>query len=215
VRELAPELAFGVLGGAERAEVIMHVNACVRCQTLVNELTEAADTLTLLAPEIEPPEGFEERVLGAGRARHRRNVRRWVASVAAVAAAAAIVSITVVRLVEAGSDAPRAVVGSVPAAVRPAEAQMIGAGDLAAGWAYVANGHGVAVAVDYGVPSGKYTVAVQPQTGRPVTIGKMAITSERGSWTGTSPVALRAGSTISLVDAKGIPVCHGIVRAAE
>ncbi len=43
VRELAPELALGILGGAERAEVLLHVNGCARCQAYVAELTEAAD----------------------------------------------------------------------------------------------------------------------------------------------------------------------------
>ena len=105
LRDVAPELALGVLGGAERAEAIMHVNDCARCQALVNELSEAADALPLLAPEIEPPFGFEQRVLSSGRARRRRSVRRMVAAVAVAAAAAAILSITVVRVVESGSDA--------------------------------------------------------------------------------------------------------------
>ena len=56
----------------------MHVNDCARCQALVNELAEAADALPLLAPEIEPPFGFEQRVLSSGRARRRRSVRRLI-----------------------------------------------------------------------------------------------------------------------------------------
>jgi anti-sigma factor RsiW len=210
LRDESAELALGVLSGAERAEAIMHVNGCARCQALVNELTETADALTLLAPEIEPSAGFEQRVLGAGRARNRRNVRRWVASIAAAAAAAAIVSITAVRVIEAGSDTTRAAVGGAPA-----EARMVSTGDLDAGWAYVTDKHGVAVAVDYGVPSGSYKVVVQPRTAGSVDIGTMAITNGRGSWTGTSPVALPAGSTISLVDAGGAPACHGTVARAD
>ncbi len=210
VRELAPELALGVLGGAERAEAVMHVNECARCQALVNELTEAADALLLLAPELEPPPGFEQRVLTAGHARRRRNVRRWVASVAVAAAAAAIVSITVVRVVESGDGTPATVERSTPA-----EVQMVSTDGLPAGWAYVTNGHGVAVAVDYGVPSGRYTIAARPHAGTTVTIGTMAVEKGRGSWTGASPVELRAGTTISLVDANGTPACHGTVKTAE
>src|SRR3954449_7867561 len=100
VRELAPELALGILGGAERAEVVLHVNGCARCQAYVAELTEAADAIPQLVPEAEPPAGFEARVmrrLGEG---ERRSRRRWLAAVAAVAAAAMIVSVTVVRVVE-------------------------------------------------------------------------------------------------------------------
>ena len=63
VREFAPELALGILGGAERAEVVFHVNGCARCQAYVAELTEAADAIPQLVPEAEPPPGFEARVL--------------------------------------------------------------------------------------------------------------------------------------------------------
>src|SRR4029079_4682040 len=88
LRDVAPELALGVLGGAERAEAIMHVNECARCQALVNELSEAAGALPLLAPEIEPPFGFEQRVLSSGRARRRRSVRRMITAGGGAPAAA-------------------------------------------------------------------------------------------------------------------------------
>ena len=41
------------------------------------------------------------------------------------------------------------------------------------------------------------------------TNGVISIKKHRGSWTGESLAALRAGSTISLVDANRTPVCHG------
>src|SRR2546423_14782415 len=88
VRELAPELALGILGGAERAEVGLHVNGCARCQAYVAELTEAADAIPQLGPEAEPPAGFEARVmrrLGEG---ERPTPRRWLAGVASGPAAA-------------------------------------------------------------------------------------------------------------------------------
>ncbi len=211
LRDVAPELALGVLGGAERAEAIIHVNGCARCQALVNELAEAADALPLLAPEIEPPVGFEQRVLSSGRAHRRRSVRRLVSAVAVAAAAAAILSVTIVRVVEAGSDTPRA---TAPAA-KPTAVKMVSASALPAGWAYVTNKHSIAIAVDYGVTSGSYHVAVQPRAGSTVTIGTMAVVDGRGSWTGSSSVALRAGSTISLMDDAGQPACHGTIAQAE
>jgi hypothetical protein len=214
LRDVAPELALGVLGGAERAEAIMHVNGCARCQALVNELSEAADALPLLAPEIEPPFGFEQRVLSSGRARRRRSVRRFVTAVAVAAAAAAILSVTIVRVVESGSDATSAASGG--ASVKTAEAtpiavKMVSASDLPAGWAYITNKHSVAIALNYGLESGRYHIAVQSRVGSARTIGTMAIENNHGSWTGTSPVALRAGSTIMLVDADGAPTCHGTI----
>ena len=211
LRDVAPELALGVLGGAERAEAIMHVNGCARCQALVNELTEVADALPLLAPEIEPPVGFEQRVLSSGRARRRRTVRRLVSAVAVAAAAAAILSITVVRVVESGSDDTRPSASATSSPVKPTAVKMVSANDLPAGWAYVTNKHSVAIAVDYGLQGGRYNIAVQPRAGATVTIGTMSVANNHGSWTGTSPVELRAGSTISLVDANGTPSCHGTI----
>src|SRR6476659_7430673 len=151
LRDVAPELALGVLGGAERAEAIMHVNGCARCQALVNELSEAADALPLLAPEIEPPFGFEQRVLSSGRMRRRRSVRRFVTAVAVAAAAAAILSVTIVRIVESGSDATsatsgRASTGVASPAGKPIAVKMVSTSDLPAGWAYVTNKRSVAIA---------------------------------------------------------------------
>jgi len=224
VRELAPELALGILGGAERAEVVLHVNGCARCQAYVSELTEAADAIPQLVPEHEPPAGFEDRVLHALDEGRRRSRRRWVASIAAAAAVAAIFSITIVRVVESDdtsnvASGPTAT-GTSAGPVKPvAVAMQGGPNDTPAGWAYVANGHGVAVSISYSVssavPSGNYDIRVTPRKGTATTIGAMSIDATRGSWTGRSPEALGAGSRIALVDATGHEVCHGTVPAAE
>ncbi len=212
VRELAPELALGILGGAERAEVVLHVNGCARCQAYVAELTEAADVLPQLVPEAEPPVGFEARTLRRFGDETRRSRRRWIASIAAVAAAVAIFSITVVRVVEAGDDTTTAARASaVPVAV----AMEGGVVPVAAGWAFVTGQHGVAIAVDYGVPAGDYVVRVEPAKGAAAGIGTMSIDGNRGSWTGHSERALTTGARIALVDATGTEVCHGSVPRAE
>src|SRR3954447_14698594 len=220
VRELAPELALGILGGAERAEVVLHVNGCARCQAYVGELTEAADAIPQLVPEREPPPGFEDRVLhhlDDGRLRTRR---RWVSAIAAAAAAAAIFSITAVRVVESGDDATvasgaNATSTTVARGTPVAVAMEGGSADLTAGWAYVTDQHSVAVSVSYGVASGDYRIQVDPAKGTPATIGTMTVENNRGSWTGRSEPALGAGSRIALADATGHEVCHGTVPAAE
>ncbi len=216
VRDLAPELALGILSGAERAEVVLHVNGCARCQAYVAELTEAADAIPQLVPEAEPPVGFEARVmrrLGEG---ERRTRRRWLAAVASVAAAAIIVSVTVVRVIESNDDTQSAF--TAPTTQPPALVAVSmegGAPDAPAGWAYVSNRHGVAVSVDYSTGSGSYTVQVEPQGGDPTSIGTVQVESGRGSWTGHSRQALGAGSRIALVDSSGTEVCHGTVPGAE
>lgn len=215
VRELAAEHALGVLSGAERAEVIAHCNECARCQAYVNELSEVADVLPTMVPEAEPPAGFEHRVLKRMAAGRRRARRRWIASIAAAMAAAAIVSITAVRIAE--SDDTTSIAAPVStAAARPVAVLMRGgAGDAAAGWAYVTGGRAVAIAVDYGVPSGSYRVEVRTPNGTAAEIGTVVITNGRGSWTGTSTRAMNTGSTIALVDAAGNDACHGTIARTD
>jgi len=62
-RALASELALGIADGAERAEALDHLAGCADCRRAVAELTEVTDELLLIAPEHEPPVGFESRVL--------------------------------------------------------------------------------------------------------------------------------------------------------
>ena len=217
VRELAPELALGILSGAERAEVLLHVNGCSRCQAYVAELTEAADVIPQLAPEAEPPPGFEARVLhrfGEPRAPHPSTVdrgrgrRRRGGDHRERHRGAG-------RRVERHHDlAQPDCTTSRSRASRSRCPMEGGAGDVAAGWAYVSDHHGVAVAVNYGIPSGMYTVAVTPTRGAATPIGAVQVTDGHGSWTGRSDDALRAGSRIALVDATGTEMCHGTVPVA-
>jgi Putative zinc-finger len=62
VEESLAELALGILPGDERAIVLSHLSICKRCQAEAEKLTLTADTLLQLAPEVEPPVGFEVRL---------------------------------------------------------------------------------------------------------------------------------------------------------
>lgn len=89
--DVAAELAVGVLSGGERAGAVAHLAGCPGCQQLMVELTGAADELLLLAPEIEPPPGFESRVLtrlAECRPPRRSRLRTLVAIAATVIVAA-------------------------------------------------------------------------------------------------------------------------------
>lgn len=56
------ELALGTLSGKDRAVALAHLETCARCSADVDELSAAADRMLHLAPEAEPPIGFEGRV---------------------------------------------------------------------------------------------------------------------------------------------------------
>ena len=93
MRELLSEVALGIADGADRARVLDHVADCADCRRELERQSAIADGLLLLAPEQEPPAGFE---LGVLRTIQPRPVkRRWIfRPLPALAAAAAAVAIT-------------------------------------------------------------------------------------------------------------------------
>ena len=62
-REMAPDLALGLLAGDERAAAINHVAGCASCRRHLNAMVQVTDELLLLAPSIDPDIGFESRVV--------------------------------------------------------------------------------------------------------------------------------------------------------
>jgi Putative zinc-finger len=108
VRELAPELALGVVEGEERGRALEHLADCPDCRRRVEELAEVADELLLLAPHREVPAGFESqvlrRVLPAPQPRRRRRLGLVLAPVAAALAAVAITLAIVRDDLEIASD---------------------------------------------------------------------------------------------------------------
>lgn len=213
VRELAPELALGIVSGTQRADALQHASECGPCRVLVGELAEAADALPLLAAEAEPPPGFEQRVVSALKAPRRRTRRRVAVGLAAAAAAAAIVSIVGVRIVESTQeDTTR----SVAAASEVRSAEMIGANGLHAGNAFVTNGKPatVVVNVNYGVPTGAYGIEFRggSTTKR---IGDIQIRDGQGYWAAVTRLPTTEGGSVVLVDGNGAVVCEARVPSVS
>jgi anti-sigma-K factor RskA len=61
--DAAAELALGVLTGRERARALAHLDWCDACRENVRQLTVTGEELVGLLPAIEPPAGFETRVM--------------------------------------------------------------------------------------------------------------------------------------------------------
>jgi hypothetical protein len=61
--DVAAELALGVLTGRERAAAVAHLERCESCREDVRQLMATGDQLLGLLPPVEPPVGFETRVL--------------------------------------------------------------------------------------------------------------------------------------------------------
>ncbi|TMK50573.1 MAG: hypothetical protein E6G59_09935, partial [Actinobacteria bacterium] len=85
-KELLPELALGILGGEERGRALDHLTSCADCSSELAALSRAADGLLTLAPQHEPPAGFEDRVLARlRRERPQHRARRFMTFTAAAA----------------------------------------------------------------------------------------------------------------------------------
>jgi Putative zinc-finger len=108
IRELAPELALGIVEGEERGRALEHLADCPECRRRVEELAEVADGLLLLAPHREVPAGFESqvlrRVLPTPGPRRRRRLGLVLAPVAAALAAVAITLAVVADDLDLASD---------------------------------------------------------------------------------------------------------------
>jgi hypothetical protein len=103
MRELAAEIALGIADGEERAAALRHLSTCGECRRVVEELSQVADELLILAPIQEPPEGFESRVVEQldlpTPARRRRLTLGWMAPrLGSALAAAAVTAVALIAV---------------------------------------------------------------------------------------------------------------------
>lgn len=205
VREVAPELALGVLGGAPRAEALVHVGSCTRCRAFVGELAETVDLLMVLAPPVEPPMGFEQ---AATRrlTQPRRSWRRWLtvgAAAASLVAASSVVSVTLVRVVD-GRDAGPGRAPETAVAATPVTATLQGEGRVL-GRVWVEEGEGAAtawvfLAVDGGLADGDDRVEVVTADGRVVGASGVRVRDGRGAWGGVVEVPAISVGEVRVLD---------------
>lgn len=206
VHDAAPELALGILDGAERAELLLHLSDCARCQEYVSELAAVADGLIRLTPEVEPPAGFSRRVDAAIRTGRRRIIRRW-ATAAVAAAAAAILAVTAVRVVDSGRSS------SSVAAPSLRTVAMIGANHVHVGRVAVSgtSPSSLAVNVDYALPDGTYALELDQPGGPDHRVGAITVIGGHGQWTGRASLPGRVGTTLDMVSTAGSVVCQAAV----
>ncbi len=214
VQEQLPELALGVLDGAERATVLDHLEHCGRCRVVAEGHAATADALALLAPEAEPPPGFalrtQARLRSARGDRSRWPRRQRVYALAAAAAFLVIATLATVRIV----DASRSTTATATAG-RVHDAAMIGAGGVTVGRVYATESRGddfLFVTVEYGMPNGSYSVDVAGERGL-LRVGTMTVTGGRGEWAGPSGGTAGPPAEVRLVDASGATICHASFSA--
>jgi len=202
---VAAELALGVLTGRERAEALAHLDRCDTCRAEVRQLTLTDEELLGLMPAIEPPPGFETRVMeriglavpGAGPAQaggtcgargSRVSRTRRMLTVAAVALAAAGAGLggwgLHAAIAPAGTSAAGTALSS--AALVSGSGQHVGRIFLyrgSPGWLYMS--------VDMTPENGTVVCQVVGSDGRVSTVGSFLLTNGYGAW--GSPVPGDAG----------------------
>ena len=209
-RELAAELALGILDGEQRAQALRHVAECPECRRAVEELTAVADELLMLAPEREPPAGFESRVLArlqpppaaARPTRRRRRMLAPLAAAAAAAIAAAVVLLTTSddrRLADHYRATLAAGHGSSFEAARLRAPGQVPAGVVyayrgATSWIFV-----VVYGPHRGVP---YTAELATTSGRRVALPSFRLDPKTGTRGEAVPVDLGSIASVRLVGPK-------------
>jgi len=211
LRDLGAEIALGIGDGEDRAWALQHLSECPDCRARIERLSAVADELTMLAPAVEPPAGFEARVVdvvtGPARASKRSRRRRWAlplgAAVAAAACAAAVVWIAL------GND--RKLADSYRETLAVAHGEYFDAapielpGGQPVGYVYGYQGRTswvVAIVYD-GVPGGRYQLQLVTRDGRKLPLRSLEVSGGRGSIGGATPVDYDSLAEVRLLDPAG------------
>jgi Putative zinc-finger len=210
-RELAAELALGILDGEQRAQALRHLAECPECRRAVEELTAVADELVMLAPEREPPAGFESRVLARlqpppAATRPTRRRRRLLAPLAAAAAAAAIATAVVLQTTSDDrrlADHYRATLAAGHGSSFEA-ARLRAPGQVRAGVVYAYRGATSWIfVVVYGPHRGvPYTAELATTSGRRVALPSFHLDPKTGTGGEAIPVDLGTIASVRLVGPK-------------
>lgn len=221
VREVAPDIALGLLTGEERAAALTHLEGCEACRAEVASLAGTADEVLLAAPGAAPPPDFADRVLArlaaervggdelpivpASRAAPGRRRRRL--SLAGLAAAVVLLVVGAVALTRSDGDAAPTV---ATAEMRTGRGDVVGEATL--------RGDGQAT-IEVVVPgwqaildrwdathSDTYWLAVETRDG---TRSLQVADPDIEEWTVRIDAPAREVSTVSVLDDAGRVWCSG------
>jgi len=215
VQERAGEMGLGVLGGTERAALLEHLEGCAVCRALVEDMAELADSLLLLAPQAEPPAGFESRILDRRAVPATSTARRRRLPVALAAVAAALVAV-------AGTSLGLAFTGGQAFQVRHAGALAAGGGrflDMAVlseggtqvgeAFLYAGSPSWIFMTVEGGDGRGRLTCEVRTSSGQTEVLGTFTPSGSYRSWGSTISVPADDLRSVVLVDAAHRQVATG------
>jgi hypothetical protein len=175
------EFALGTLSGRSRSVVLDHLESCSHCDAESEALASIADSMLWLAPEAEPPLGFESRLIERYRStdvRGSSSGRRRVVVFALAAVLVAVLGIGVDAIVTNNGRTDNNLATS-----RPLTGHLMADGSVV-GQVSISSGHPswMIMDVDAGTLSGAVWCQVTLANGRVVTVGKFTLSNGYGSW---------------------------------
>ena len=207
VRELVPELAIGIASGEDRARALQHLAHCADCRRELEQMSEVADELLLLAPDREPPIGFETRVVGRLSGAKRKGWR----SVALAAAAAVVLAALAGGIVWRSTSNDRLLAAEYREVLKKFHGRYFQTATL-----HGSPGEGEGQVFGYqGTPSWifmlippqdearTYSITLETRGGGHVDLGSVDVGSDGGSWGKAIPVDLGEAAGLWLEDSDG------------
>jgi hypothetical protein len=207
MRNVTTELALGIASGEERARALDHVAGCPACRRELERLAAIADDMLVLAPESEPPPGFEARVLRAmtPRAPKRRWLPRRLALPAVGLAGAALASAALLlsfnddrQLATEYRQALSAAHGSAFAAVPLRDTARAAHGSVSL---YKGSPSWLVVTVDGGPRERVARAEIVSRSGRRVPLRGFRLTA--GVWGGALPIPFDQVASVQLLGEQG------------
>ena len=217
LREPLAELALGIASGEQRARVIEHAGGCAGCQRLLSELSLIGDELLRLAPEHEPPRGFEVRVLerlGRPARRRRPSVRGWRSPALAAVVAAAVAGAAAVATVLRATEDERRLGGQLQAVLSRADGKYLAVTELRdeagreAGLVFHYGGDPswIFVTLERPLPAGRYAATLVTRAGRTRALGTFELAGGALSFGAATRVDLLKVTRMRVRAERGGPV---------
>jgi hypothetical protein len=218
IREALPEVALGIADGEQRALALEHIASCPECRRQLERLSSLTDELIALAPEHEPPPGFENRVLDRldlrRRRRHperrrlrrpaRRGLRRWAlaAAVPGVAAVTALaMNVSYRSDLRLAAQYRTALMNAHGTFFQSARLQPPAGQEAGIVFAYQGSRSWMFYTLDGRYAAGLYAEQVVTRSGRTLTLPPFKLVN--GSWGIATPVPVRDIALVKLIPKTG------------
>ncbi len=204
MRASLPELALDILDGRQRATVMSHVDSCEECADELRALSATADALVLVPIAVDPPLGFESRVI--------ERIRRSDPPVAfgrlrtlrlAAAAAAILVAFGVGWTLERVTSTPSHATTSGPFVERS-----LTASGKTVGSVYVDTGQPSWMFVSLNAPGAPSRIRCEVITssGRRDVIGSFSLVAGHGAWAKALPMPWSSVRTVEITTTSGVRI---------